>query len=427
MSEHAWKTSMQMRWQYRPVLLVSVAFITAFVFWAGLSQIDEHVRAIGRVIPAGKARTIQHLEGGIVNNILIEEGDIVEEGDTLFTIKNIRAESTKNEIEIDLATQRIKKHRLVTELKDTDQIVFDESLVKNYAAIIDSETQQFQARRNEFLEKLSGLKERLKQKELRLSDLNSQVKNLNLELEIATEQFQIKKRLFDSGAASRSQFLESQSQVRKFATRISQVQKEIPIVVAEHTETLKRMAETRQKWNADVTEELTEVNVEVKKLQERLSALSDEVARTEIKSPIKGVVNKVFVFTKGGVIQPGQPLAEIIPIDEVLVIEGQIDTNDRGKIYPGLPVAAKITAYDYTIYGGLKGELIYISADSLVDKQGKEFYRIRVELQSAKLKNNNPIYPGMTADINIVAGKTTILRAILKPFLDIRGNAMQEL
>jgi len=139
------------------------------------------------------------------------------------------------------------------------------------------------------------------------------------------------------------------------------------------------------------------------------------------------VVNKIFMNTRGGVMQPGQPLAEIIPIDEVLVIEGQVSTDDRGKIWPGLPVTAKITAYDYTIYGGLKGKLTQISADSITDQSGNEFYRIRVELESNKLKSDQPIYPGMTADLNIVAGQTTILKAIMKPVTEIRANALKEL
>lgn len=427
MSSHQWQTSITMSWGYRPTFWLVLILVIILTNWAAFSEIDEHVRAQGRVIPAGKARSIQHLEGGIVNDIRIQEGDAVDAGDVLFTIKNTRAEAGMNEVEIALHTQEIKKIRLETELKDTDKIKFSDFLVEQYPSVVESETQQFEARRQEFLERLSGLREKLKQKELRLGDLNARVKNLKAELEIATEQFEIKQRLLESGAGSRSQYLDAQSRVRNFTTRISQVQKEIPVVIAEHTETLKNLNEARQKYNAEVTEELTEVNVEMKKLSERLSAVADEVARTEIKSPIKGIVNKVYMNTKGGVMQPGQPLAEIIPIEENLIIEGQIRTDDRGKIWPGLPVAAKITAYDYTIYGGLDGELTYVSADSLIDSQGNEFYRIRVELNSTKLKNDQPIFPGMTADLNIVAGKTSVLRAIFKPFLDIRSNALQEL
>lgn len=422
-----WNTVPTTQWYYRPTLLIMVSLILIFTGWAYVSKIDEHVRGTGRVIPAGKARTIQHLEGGIVNKILAEEGDQVAAGATLFTIQNKRAESSRNEIEIDLTTQEIKKHRLLTELEDVDEITFDKALTESYASVIESETQQFRARRNEFLEKLSGIREQIRQKELRLADLNAQVTNLNAELDVAQEQFEIKERLYEAGATSRSQYLEAQSRVRNFTTRIGQVKKEIPVVVAEFSELQKRLSETREKQNADVTEDLTDVNVEIKKLQERLNALTDEVNRTEIKSPINGVVNKIFMNTRGGVMQPGQPLAEIIPVDELLIIEGQISTDDRGKIWPGLPVTAKITAYDYTIYGGLKGELTYISADSFIDKKGQEFYQIRVELKSDKLKDDQPIFPGMTADLNVIAGQTTILKAILKPFISIRENALKEL
>lgn len=412
---------------YRPSLIAGFTIIIVFFAWAGLSPIEEHVRGTGRIIPSGKARIIQHLEGGIISSILIREGQSVEEGQTLFTINNKRAESSLNEIQIDLQSLEIRKLRLLAELEDKDELVFTEEQIKNYAAIIESEKQLFESRHQEIVQRLSGLKEKLKQKELRLSELNSQVSNLKKEVAVAREQLSIKESLYKAGATSRSQYLEAQSILNNFNTRIEQVKKEIPIVIAEHTEISNNLQETKQNWISAVNEDLSAVNIDIKKFTERMHGMTDEVQRTAIKSPVKGVVNKIYINTLGGVIQPGAQLAEIIPIDETLIIEGRINTDDRGKIYPGLPVNAKITAYDYTIYGSLKGKLTYISADSLIDQRNQEFYRIRVELESEKLDMDKPVFPGMTADLNIMVGQTTILHAILKPFLQIKENAFREL
>ena len=145
-----------------------------------------------------------------------------------------------------------------------------------------------------------------------------------------------------------------------------------------------------------------------------------------ITSPVKGIVNKIYVNTIGGVVAPGSVLAEIIPIGETLVVEGKIATNDRGKIWLGLPVVMKVTAYDYSTFGGIKGELTHISADSFIDNRNNEFYQVRVTLDADKLSDSEPIYPGMTVNLNIVSSKVSVLRSILKPLWNIKDEAMRE-
>ena len=413
-------------WSYRPLFIVGTLFMSCFFLWASFAQIHEQVRATGRVIPSGKTRLIQHLEGGIINEILVTEGKNIKKGDILFYIENTRAQSDLQELSVALGALLIKQKRLQAELDEEKKLTYDADTSEKYPDIVRAESDLFQARKREFSENVEGLEKRMRQKVFKLDDLNSNAANLSKELSVAQEQMDIKVQLRKKGAVSKSQYLDAVSAVRDFETRIEKIKKEIPIVKSEIAELTSLLEERRQKRFSEVGTELSEVKVNIRKLNERMETLKDQVNRTAIRSPVDGVVNRMYVNTIGGVVQPGGELAEIIPLNENLIVEGRITTNDRGKIWPGLPVVAQITAYDYTLYGGVDGELTYISANSFVDNQNQEFYQIKVSLNSTHLGEERPIYPGMTADINIIAGKISVLHAILKPLWAIRNNALRE-
>lgn len=412
---------------YRVVLFLVTSFLLCFFAWASLTQIDQQVRGIGKIIPAGKVRTIQHLENAIVREIFVAEGQTIKAGDKLFQLANTKAEADMKEITVALNALDMRKIRLKTELAGKDTLEFPAELVGDNYNLESSEKKLFESRKLELSQKLDGLKKRMKQKVLKLEELDTTIKNLSREQAVSKEQLEIKKKLRRKGAISHSQYLEAQSTVKNFDTRVAQVKNEIPIVKTEISEIVNLLEETRQKWRSGVIEELGETNLDIKKLGERIVTFSDAVNRTEIQSPVSGVVNKLHVNTIGGVIQSGQVLAEIIPVEELLIVEGQISTEDRGKVWLGLPVAAKITAYDYSIYGSVQGELTYISADSFVDNQGIEYYQVRVTLSKSELAEGQYIFPGMSVDINIMANKVSVLHALLKPFLRIRENALREI
>ncbi len=411
---------------YRLPLIAVVSFIVVLIIWASVAEIDQQVRGTGRIIPSGKARAIQHLEGGIVKEILVREGEQVNEGQVLFTIGNQKNKSSLEEIYVDITALKIRKARLQAELEGKDDVVFDRELSEQYDQIVQSETQLFNARQSQFEEKINGLNERKKQKQLKLEDLRAQITNLKAESLIAIQQNDIKKKLRASGASSQSQYLGTQSQVQNFKTRIEQVQKEIPIIQAEYTEISNLIEETKQNVKSEILNDLNKVNIDLKKFEERVRGAEDQVDRTTIKSTVRGIINKININTIGGVIAPGQVVAEIIPLDEKLLVEGMISTADRGKIWPNLPVMIKVSAYDYSFYGGIPGVLSQISADSLIDSKGQEFYRVNIELKSNKLREDKVIYPGMMVDINILTSKVTVMHALLKPLLHTRDNALRE-
>ena len=416
----------QLNWRYRPVLWGVIALIAVFFVWAQQSEIDQHVRGEGRIVPAGKARIIQHLEGGIIEDILVKEGQNIRKGEKLFLVANTQAKAKLKELSVALQSLQLTQARLQAERDGSKKLALPAELEENYPDLSRSERRLFKANNSEFFEKVNGLKERLKQKKLRESELQTKLDNLQKELDISKKQMGIKEKLFNQGVVSESVLLGVQGDVQRLVTQLGQVEKEIPIIHAERAEINSLIEEVRQNRRALIGEELNKIKVHQKKLDEQIKALQDEVQRTAIISPVNGVVNKLHINTIGGVSQPGAPLLEIIPVDETLIVEGKISTDDRGKIWLGLPVIAKISAYDYTLYGGIEGELTYISADTLREKDS-EFYQVKVTLTSDRLKQDKPVYPGMTAEINILTGKISILHALLKPFWNIQGNALQEM
>lgn len=419
-------TRMEHASRHRLMLVGISAFFVIFIVWAAVTHIDQHVRGNGRIIPDGKMRSIQHLEGGIIKEILVNEGDTIEPNQIMFRLSNTRANSEVQELQIALAAARLRNARLAAEVSEAKTLILPAELVDAAPAVAETEQELFNARQMELKEKLDGIQNQINQKILKLDDLNTAITNLRKEASVAQEQLEIKSRLRASGAISRSQYLEAESAVHDFTTRISRIEKEIPITKAELAETVNLQKETLQKWKADIIEEQNKGKIEINTLAERARTYADTFNRTEIVSPIKGVVNKLNVNTIGGVVSPGMVLAEIIPIEESLVVEGRISTNDRGKVWPGQKVVAKVTAYDYTVYGGVDGKLTYISPDSLIDSQNNEYYRVRVVLDKIKVGKDRPIYPGMTVDLNIMAGRISVLNSILRPFWLVKDDALRE-
>ncbi len=412
--------------RYRWYLWLGILCVATFFLWASLTKINLHVRGPGKVIPSGKVRLIQHLEGGIINEIFVKEGQVVEAGDSLFHLANTRAESDMKEIQVALTALHIKRIRLQAERDDSVQLIYNDEVMVKHPSYVLSETQIYQSRKAELSEKVKGLEKRMSQKVLKLDELQTNVSNLEDEMKNAQEQLEIRKKLLRTGAISRSQYLETDSEVRNFKTRISKIRKEIPITKSELSEIVNVLGETKQKWRSQIVEELGQINVDIQKLEERIKTFNDAVQRKDVESPINGIVKKVHINTIGGVIRPGQIIAEIIPVQETLIVEANVSTEDRGKIWVGLPVIAKITAYDYSMYGGIKGELTYISADSFIDNQNKQYYQIRVELKKSHIAEDKPIFPGMAVDVNILANEISILNSILRPIYQIRENALRE-
>ena len=408
------------------VILLVIMLLLSFGVWASLSSIDQHVRASGRVVPAGNTRTVQHLEGGIIESILVKEGEKVKAGDPLFLIANTRVRTTLVESKLQQSALMIKRIRLLSEVEGKETVEFPDALQKAQPEFVAAEAALYSIRRQEYLENLIGLQAKEEQKTLEITALKSSIENADDELAVLKRQEQIRKDLHESGVVSEESYLGVKRELLRKQSDAKDAKMRLPIVTAELNVASSEIAETKNAYVSTAQAELNEVRVSLSSIQQRLTALSDEVERSKIVSPIDGRVNRLLMNTEGGVLQPGAPLAEITPAKETLVVEGNISTKDRGKIWPELKAVTNISAYDHALYGGLEGSLSYISPDAFSGDNNTQYYKIRVALSSDRFDDERIVRPGMTAEINILTGRISILDALLKPLTRLRGTALRD-
>lgn len=406
-------------------ILMITLLLCAFFVWAYASEISQHVNGQGRVIPSGKTRTVQHLEGGIIAKILAKEGDIIEADQPLFVIDNLGVNTERNEAQIKLHQLESRLIRLSAEKDNADTLSFPEDLKNQYPEILKSEVELFDARKEEFEKKMQGLKDQIDQKRLKLENLENTRGNLGAELSVAYKQRDLNQKLFAAGSVSQSAYLDAQSKVSNFQTRISSIKKEIPVVRSEEAEIKSKLEQTHKEHEAQIIEDINKAAFERRQLIERLEQFDDKISRSRVLAPVRGILNVRYFDTIGGVVSPGGIMAEILPSNERLVIEGRISTEDRPKIYTGLPVSVRSSAYDFRKNAIIKGTLEKIGADSVQDNQGMPYYKITVVIDQEAMPKDIEIFPGMIVDVNVIVDRITILEAILKPFLDIQKNALR--
>lgn len=412
---------------HRLMLILMAGALVVFFVWASLNKIDQQVHAQGTIVPSGQAKEIQHLEGGIVTSILIQEGQKVEEGQPLFRVSNQQAESDAKELAIQEIATKLQIRRLEAERDGLPAPDFSDLKAAGAPPdAIDNEMQLFQARTQNYKDNLNILEDQVHQKQLKLEDLQNQFNNLSAELKVATEQYEINEKLREAGAISETRYLQSKSSKQDFTTRTGIIEKSIPVTQAELNEVKNRIGELEEKHQSDVLDDLKRANLALAQVEERIKTPDDKIRRTTVVSPIRGIVNKLYITTVGGVVKPGDKLVEIVPLDDQLIVEARVSTKDRGLIWQGLPALVKISAYDFSTYGGLKGTVTEISPDTLQDERGNPYYRVRVSLAKNQLADNMPLFPGMTADVNILSTKVTIMQYLLRPMFKVKENALRE-
>lgn len=291
-------------------------------------------------------------------------------------------------------------------------------------SLVVNETALFRSRVNRRNEEIQALEEKANQKRLKLVELKTQFDDLSKELNIAQEQFRINQRLLKSGAVSETRYLDSKSKVSNFNTRLSLVRKKIPITEAELKEFEANIQEAHGKHESEVLDEISKVKIEIGQLEERIKMQVDKVQRTAILSPDDGEIVTIHYNTIGGTIRSGDVIAELAPANKELIVEARISTADRGKLWVGLPANIKITAYDYAIYGSLEGRVEAISADSLLDENGRSYYRVRISLKEQQIREGLPIRAGMQTEVNVLTGKKKVMDIILNPLKRSFDNAL---
>lgn len=400
--------------------------LTVFILWASFAKVDEAVKGQGRTISSGQNKTIQHMEGGIVADIMVQEGQMVEPEQILFRVQNETSASTMRENAIHQQNLEAAIVRLKAEIDDT-ALVFPEDMRKAMPDIIANEEKQFASRKQQRAEGLRILSDQINQKQHALEELTSKEENLKRELATANEQYHMVDGLQKAGATSANRVLDVRAKVDRFRTELSSATQSIPITQSELSEAKGRLEETKARQKNDLLDELRKTTLESKQLNERQKADKDRMVRTDVASPVKGIVNRLYIHTIGGTVRPGEVLAEVTPLDDSIIVEAKIAPEHRAKIWVGQDVKVKITAYEYATYGTIPGKVTDISADSFADEQTHAlYYRVKVALDRSQLSADKKIMPGMMTEVNILTGKRTVMDYLLRPLLRIQEDAFKE-
>ncbi len=412
----------------RIILWLTFLLLLFFICWAAVSEIEEVTRGMGKVVPSRQVQVVQNLEGGILAELLVEVGDVVDKGQLLLKIDRTRFSAPYRESRARYLALRAKTARLEAEIHNTAFTVPPE-VAKEKPALGERERELFRSRGQElavslqvFEQQYQQHKQDLAEKEARLAELSRTYKLLQKELDMTGP-------LVADGAVSRVELLRLQRQASQMKGEIETTRLSIPKIKYRMAESRQAREEARLAFFNTAKAELSEAYAELESLSATAVALEDRLRRTSVRSPVRGTVNRILVNTVGGIIKPGMDLVEIVPLEDTLLVEARIRPSDIAFLRPNQPAMVKFTAYDFTIYGGLKARLEHISADSITDDKGNSSYLVRVRTEKNFLgsaSNPLPIIPGMVASVDIQTGRKTILSYLLKPVLRAKKIALRE-
>ncbi|WP_425403260.1 HlyD family type I secretion periplasmic adaptor subunit [Hwanghaeella sp.] len=408
------------------MLFTIVLFFVAFITWAYNATLDEVTRGEGRIIPSSQTQIVQHLEGGIVSEILVREGQIVLQGDPLMRIENRVAEADLAEKRKQYVNLLATAARLEAEAAGAESIEFPPDVMTRAPELATAEQRLFERRTDQLEQQVQILQEQTAQKRQELQEISSRRRQAENQLALADEEYKLLKPLVDQGVSAKIDLIRLQQKMEDLRSEVQTAKLAVPRLQSALNEARRRIEEKNSSFRTEAQQELNNTRVEASRLYEEISAGIDRATRTEVRSPVKGTVNKLLINTIGGVVRPGDDLVEIVPLEDALLVEARIKPSDRAQLFPGLKAVVKLTAYDFSIWGGLDAELIDISADTITDEQGETFYRIRLRTDETSLAPDKPITTGMTASVDILTGEKTVLQYLLKPILKAQQNALRE-
>jgi adhesin transport system membrane fusion protein len=408
------------------VLLYSVAAALAvLIIWAFFAKVDEVTRGEGRVTPSKQVQVIQSLDGGIVSEILVAEGQSVKVGTPLIRIDGTRAVSSLRENRTQYLALLAKKFRLKALANDMPFTPPDEVL-KDAPQTYDQEYKLYNISKEELQSGISIARDQTVQRENELLEIQYRKDLAEKNYVSVAKELAANKPLLASGAVSEIDILKLERESAKAKGDIDQAKAQISRIQSAIAESRRKVTEVEQTFKSKVRTELNEVTARLNSITETSVGLSDKVNQAVLKSPVNGKVSRLFYNTVGGVIQPGKEVLEVVPTDEALVLETKIQIKDIAFIRLEQPAVVKLTAYDYSIYGVLDAKVEGVSANSIVDEKGNAYYLVRVRTLKPSLGKGLPIIPGMVAQVDIMTGKKTVLSYLLKPVLKAKSYAFSE-
>lgn len=407
------------------IVRTAVVVVLLLLVWAALARVDEVTRGDAKVIPSRQLQTVQSLDGGVVSEILVTEGQVVERDQLLLKIDETRATSGVRESAAQGLALRARLARLRALAEGS---AFEPPAPGNAEEerIVGDERRLYESRRSELETLLAIGRQQLQQREQELSEARARRSSAERSLDLGQQELAKTRPLLSSGAVSEVDILRLERDVSRARGEAEQAGAQIARVQAAIGEAQRKIQETDITFRNEARKEMAEVLGKLNALNEGAVALADRVDKSQLRSPVRGRVQRLLANTVGGVVQPGKDIVEIVPLDDALVLEARVQPKDIAFIAPGQAATVKFSAYDFAIYGGMDALVENISPDTVVDERGNAFYLVRVRTRSAKFNDKLPIIPGMTAEVDILTGNKSVLSYLLKPVLKAKAYALRE-
>jgi len=411
------------------MLWISAFAIAWLIFWAYNADIDALTRGQGKVIPSSQVQIIQNLEGGIVSEILVEVGEAVKKGDILIKIDDTSFVSSFIESQLRYNELQAKSVRLLAE-SSGKAFKASDAIRKNSPELIKHEESLYRSNKEQLENNIKIYQRRLEQKKDELKEAEARLQNLTINYDLINRELELNKPLVDKGIVSEVEYLKLQREASTIEGQMKSTKLSIPRLASVIEEQKNNIKEVELRFKNTAKEQYNEVRAEMSRIEQANIAREDKVKRTFVRSPVNGTIKQLLVNTVGGVVRPGMDIIEVVPTQDNLVVEAKIRPSDIAFLFPGQRAIVKFSAYDFAIYGSLKGTLTHISADTIYDEASRQnYYLVRIKTDKNYLGSEDKklnIIVGMTADVDIITGKKTVLDYILKPILRARENVLSE-
>lgn len=398
------------------------------VAWSSVAELDEVAVANGEIVPLGRVKVVQHLEGGIIKEIYVREGDTVKENQPLMMLDLASSGTNREELRARLDGLLLIAARLEAEANGK-QIEFPADIAARQPAVLAAQRQTFEARKRELESTIDVMRSQVRQKELEIREIDSRRKASSRNLELAKQRLKMSSSLLGSGLTARVEHLKLEAEVESLEGEVQTLISSLPRAQAALSESQQRQRELEIKFRREAQDELGKTEIELSRVRELLSKATDQGVRAEVRSPNDGIVKNLKFNTLGGVIRPGDPIMEIVPTGDNLVVESKLNPTDRGYVERGQRALIKVSTYDFARYGGIEGEVILVAPDSTTDQQGNVYFRVVVHPDKTYLGRRAgelPISPGMQASVEIHTGTKSVLEYMVQPVLKLRHEAFRE-
>jgi len=431
---------------HRLTIWAMAGLVFSFIVWSNFAALDQVTSGLGKVIPSSQVQIIQSLDGGILQKLFVQEGMQVTKGQPIARIDDTRFRSDFAEQKQEVDSLRANIIRLRAELSsiiigtndnwkhqiDLEKNVpeYPEDLNKNAAFMVKRQQDEYSGRLDNLINQLAIQGQQIQQREQEVAELDSKITTTEISYGLAIKELNLTRPLAEKNIVSKIELYKLERSVNELKGELSGIRLLLPKLKSSFQESILKRRETALTYRADARAKLNELQNKLSRINESQVGAQDKVTKALIVSPVVGTIKTIHINTLGGVVKSGETIAEIVPTEDMLMVEAKIQPRDIGFIYPGLPAIVKITAYDFAKYGGLSGKVTHISADTTQDKEGNSFYLIRVITDASSIKNSNnedmPIIPGMMTNVDVITGKRTILEYILNPLLRAKQSALRE-